>query len=192
MKRFLLVAGFLVLTHWSQGQTVGFRAIAETADNSIADKAFGLGAYVSFNNSSDKFEVMIHGDYVRKKDKLSESGGTIYNYQRRAVGVAGLYRFALADKISFKLGPDFSYNWIEASRRGVMLPFITDYDANYTGLGVMTNLHFEQVFKLPINLELFATPNYLIRSKAEKYRNAFKSIKQLNLQVGVSYPIVKN
>ena len=191
MKRLLLLAGFIALAHWSMGQTVGLRAGAETSDSRIADKSLGLGAYVSFNNFSDKLEVMIHGDYIRKKDELRESEGAYINYERRAVGVAGLYSLSLSDNTSFKLGPDISYNWIEASRKGNGFHWFESYSANYTGLGVMANLHFKQIFELPINLDLFATPNYLIRTKAEENTKAYKSMKQLNLQVGVSYLIRK-
>lgn len=191
MKRFLLVSGFLALTHWSMGQTFGLRAGMETSNSQLADKSLGLGAYVSFDNFSDKFEVMIHGDYFRKKDKVIESEGAFYSFDRRVVGVAGLYNFAFSENIRFKLGPDINYNWIQAHQRGLVLQWYKPYDGEYTGLGVMTNLHFRQIFDLPINLDVFATPNYLIRAKAEGGSMADRTMKQLNLQVGVSYPIRK-
>ena len=183
-----------MLAHWSIGQSIGVRADLEVSDSRKSNKAIGFGAYVNFNNFSDKFEIMLHSDYTRKNETLRNVEGGYIDYSRVAAGVAGLYRMPLTNKIAFKLGPDISYNWTQAFREGNGWTVEDGYRANYAGIGIATNLHFQEVLELPVNLDLFVTPDYLIRTKHTPYNNthAEKTSKRLNIQIGVSYLLRKD
>lgn len=152
------------------GQSLGMRVGMEISDNKIINNSPGLGGYLNIDEFSDKFEILIYGNYTTKEgafnDCLDCSSPDIFtNYKRGDIGVSGLFVIPLIKELNFKFGPDINYNWINASRQGQILSWIESYKARFVGPGIMTNLNYQQVFKLPINIDFFLIPNYLLKVK---------------------------
>ncbi len=180
-------------------QSIGLKANTQFSANNETNNAFGGGLYININDFSRKIECVLYCDYLIKKNEFKNCAEcptkeVSSSYQNLSIGISGLWVNTIQSNVKFKMGPALSYNNLVASRQGQIANWIETFKANYIGTGLLTNIQFQQIFKLPLNFEIFIFPAYLINIKNETKPTGIKSEyagnqKLLNMQLGLSYII---
>jgi len=195
MKKIFTVSLCVLLIQLSFGQNIGLRVNTEFSDNRKINNSLGVGGYLNINNFSKKVELIFSLDFNRNSKKfLDEEFKSTYT--RFYFTAGGMYVFSLKEKTKIKIGPSFSYNVINATDGGLISNWINPYKTKSIGTELMTNIHFQEIFKLPINFDIFITPTYLINIKNENNLSSMETgsdysenLKILNIQMGLSYKI---
>ncbi len=182
-----MIVSLLFLSYSSMAQSLGIKSNSIFSKNEIPHLSHGLGMYFNFKIPTSKFEIILYGDYTAKNKYLDKNKIAIHNYKNTSVGSAGLLVLPIYKSISFKIGPTISYNWITAYTNGVGNSLFKYHKSNYVGVGFMTNLHLEEVFNLPLNIDLIATPDLLLRTKNESIQSDEPTYKHVNFHIGISY-----
>lgn len=191
MKNLSFLTCFTFLVELLAGQSFGVRTTAIFSGSDVHTRSFGYGLHVNIVLAG-KLEAIMFGDYTFKNDELIKSDWSYVDNKRHAVGAGILYNFVLGDRIDFKIGPDLSYNWINALRRGADTGWWQYLDADYLEFGIINNIRWREAFKLPVNFEFFITPNFLRKVRNGEYSRANESFRQLHMQFGISYQLGKD
>jgi hypothetical protein len=179
-----------------KAQNLGIKFNTELSTENAANLSTGAGIYVGLGNLSDKFEILFDFDFLNKNDRIENSNeatfqGSLWSYERKTIGVSGLFTAKSVSNFKFRIGPRISVSRIDESERGIHLAWIKIYKTDFIGLGITSNLHFEEVFNSRFNLDLFIIPEYFIAIK--HHENSYISnLKKLDFQFGLSYPLTKN
>ena len=193
MKRILVLITLTCLLYSAYCQNVGLRGNMVFSDNRKINNAIGFGGYLNINDFSEKIELLFSLDYnFNNKQFPDEALETTYN--RFYFSTNGLYNLSLSEKSKIKIGPGMNYSSINASDGGIILQWINTYKSKYIGTELLTNIHFQEIFKLPINFDIFITPTYLINIQNNNDPKNVESdysenLKILNMQLGLSYKI---
>jgi hypothetical protein len=199
MKKIILTLISIAFYHSANCQSIGLRTGAIFSGNKEMNAAIGSGLYLAPYDSLEKFSYILFGDYLSKKDAFNDCADCptkeiSTSYRNFSFGVSGLWSNRIFQKSKVKIGPLFSYNITDANRQGQNTNWIETYKIKSLGAGILFNLQFRRVFKLPLSFDFFFTPLYLIHikkiidpigAKSDYTRN----LTVLNLQFGLSYII---
>ena len=155
MKKLILIIVLISITFFVYSQHIGIRVDKELSDVKIINNSFGFGIYIIIDDFSEKIETIFSFDF----NKVFEPKYLISSYQRISFGLSCLYVIPIKEKLIFKTGLGINYNMVEGYDNGI---FAAIYYAKFIGIEFLTNLHFKKIFNLPLNFDLFITPNYLI------------------------------
>ncbi len=192
MKNLLLSICFAFTANLSFSQSIGLRGGVELSDNKFPNKAGGIGLYVNVNHFSKKLEAVMYTDLFSKGMNERKLGREDISYEKKTIGGAALFIIPNSNKLKFKFGPDISYNWIDATQIGKSGTYFTDgIKANYVGFGVMTNLQYRPILNFPITLDLFITPSYMVNAESTEHVIAHRSLKIVDIQLGLAYQFRK-
>ncbi len=199
MKKLFVIIINILLIHPSYSQNIGLRVNAEFSDIKSINNSLGGGLYFNINDFSKKIEVLFSFDFTKNKKDFSDknpplNSGVIRSFNKPFFSVSPLYVLPIKEKIKTKIGPVFNYNSIDADNNYYPLNIINSYKSKYIGLGLIANIQFQQIFKLPLNFDTFVFPSYLINIKNESDPTGIKSeyadnLKIFNIQFGLSYII---
>lgn len=193
MKRIFVLINLTCSLYSAYCQNIGFRGNTVFSDNRKINNAIGFGGYLNINGFSEKIELLFSLDYNFNNKQFPDEGlATTYN--RFYFSVNGLYGLSLAEKSKIKIGLGMNYATINASDGGIILQWINTYKSKYIGTELLTNVHFQEIFKLPINFDIFVTPTYLIniqnKNDSQNVESDYsENLKILNVQLGISYRI---
>ena len=184
----LTLCGFLLT---ASGQNTGMKV--NSGIYSVNGPVFetGFGVYVVLNDFSDKVEVLFSFDY--NKAEISRED-FISNCERFYFTAAGLYVFPVTEKLKFKPGLAISHENMRAIEGGDPSNWVSTYYAKHLGIGLMTNLQFQRIFKLPLNFDIFLTPTYLVNINVDNYPTRTNETYStdlfvLNFQLGLAYVV---
>ena len=103
-----------------------------------------------------------------------------------------MYPLVVYKTLKIKIGPLISYGKTITEEQGISLGWIRSLSVKYLGLGVLSDMQINYLFRTPLSLHLFVSPEYLFRLKSETNggsmsRNYDKDLEVLNVQLGISY-----
>lgn len=177
------------LVQFSFAQNIGLRSNIEFSDNKIINTTFGGGLYLNINDFSKNIELLLYTDLYPTKKQITQEMYTTYRHY--CFGVSSLYKFKVSERSALKLGPSISYDLINASEVGIFGNWVQN-NSKSIGLGIVGNFQFQQLFKLPLNFDVFITPSYLINFKNNttlqgKKSDFLENLKIVTIQLGFSY-----
>jgi len=196
MKKIFTTIISIFFICFSYSQNIGLRANTEFSDIKRINNSLGVGLYLNINDFSKKIEILFSFDFTKnEKDFLpinnNPSNSCVYSsFHKLFFSTSPLYVLPIEEKIKTKIGPVFNYNSINASDD--YMGMISSYKSKHIGFGIIANIQFQKILKLPVNIDIFITPQYLINIKNENSPIGVKSdyadnLKILNIQVGLSF-----
>jgi len=179
------------LLYAAHSQNAGIRLTSEFSDNKIVNYSTGFGGYLNIDGFSDHFELMFSLDY-NKNDRRWEDSEIQTTYSRYNFSMKGMYVHPFTEKLKLKTGPGMCYSKLNYTYGGLGANWIETGKGKTLGAEWMANLYLEDVFKLPLNLELFITPSYMFNLEMPvdptlAVANLKKGLIIVNLQFGISY-----
>lgn len=198
MKRTFVLIILTCLLFSAYCQNIGLRANIGFSENKEMNTAFGGGLYLNIDNDSLKmFDYILFGDYMSRKNTFNDcleypTPDISTSYKKLSFGLSGLLNNKIHANSRLKIGPSLSYNTLIANRQGQIANWIETFKAKYFGTGLLANIQLQQIFKLPINFDIFISSFYLINIKDNSNPTGIKSdysdnLVILNLRFGLSY-----
>ena len=199
MKIILISLFSLVLFYSAKCQSIGLRACSVFSDNREINTSLGAGLYVTIEDSLEKFGCVLFVDYLSNNKKFNDCDECITkdiftSYRNFSFGISALWSKHIYSNTMFKFGLLVNYNIADAKRQGQIANWIETLESNYIGAGVLVNVQFQQLFTLPLNLDIFISPIYLININSETDPSEVKSdylndLQILNIKAGLAYKI---
>lgn len=191
MHRVFTVLFCISLIHAATSQVLGIKATNYLTTTRDVNNAFGGGLYLYVEDSTVKFGIALLGDFVQKSDSYDNCLDCITMdvstyYRNVSFGISSYWKKKIYPNVNFKAGPMINYNFTNGNRQGQHANWIETSESRYLGLGMLLNFQYEELFKLPLNFDVFITPTYLIPLKSESY---LYDMSLINLEAGLSYII---
>jgi hypothetical protein len=188
MKKLLFLLVFCISCFYSFCQNIGLKNNIEFSENKKINAAVGGGIYLDFDDFSKKLELIVSLNYNQKNCEIPRTRFEL-PYKRIYFDIGCLYILPISEKTKIKIGASLSYNIINFYYCEIWPSYSTT--SNYLGGSLISNIHFQDILKLPINLDLFVYPSYL--KNIHNYENLIypntinvKNIILFNAQVGFS------
>lgn len=196
--RFIPIFYFLItLTNVTYSQHFGVKGITEISNNKKINGALGFGGYLLINDYSKKSEILLSTDYCINKRK-SEQEKFISEYKRFGGSISFLFIRQAENKLLYKAGPNISFNKVSAKDRGLPSNWIQSYVQQSIGIGCVIGFQSPAILKLPIYLDFFAIPSYLLNihysnssGTLASGSNFSENLLIIQIQAGLSYDLTK-
>jgi len=176
-------------------QRLEVHAIKDFSTNTIANKAWGVGGAIDFDQWVKKTTFRINFDWAIYK-KIDNT--TNPNYQRLSGGISAFYSFKLTEKITFQCGAGLNYSNLKHSfiydidslQHGK--PLTVQHTGNFIGIGPHLELCYELAPRF--NVVLNFVPNYLIpvsrKSNVKTIDPEYeKGVWLFPIQLGISFKL---
>jgi hypothetical protein len=188
MKKLVFLFVFCISCLNSFCQNIGLKNNIEFSENNKINTAVGGGIYLDFDDFSKKLDLIISLNYNQKNCEIPRTRFEL-PYKRIYFDVGCLYILPISEKTKIKIGASLSYNIINFYYNEIWPSYSTK--SNYLGGSLISNIHFQNILKLPVNLDFFVYPSYLTNiHNYESFINRnpiyVKDIILFNAQVGIS------
>jgi len=199
LKRVILTLSLIILFSTANCQSIGINGSTLISINDELKNAFGIGVYINIEDSLEQFGVILFFDYQYKNDDFNNCAecptkDAQTSFQNLSLGLSGIWINKLNSKVKFKFGPLVNYNNTEVNRSGKIATWGETIKSNSIGCGLLINLSIQQIFKLPLNFDVFINPAYSFNTNNKTCPVDLKSaylndMSILNFKIGLSYKI---
>ena len=196
MKKLICILFIIGVSGYGYAQNFGLRFNSSLSPAKRINQIYGGGVFVNLNDYSDNVELLLSADLTRGKKKLN-SDSLNSDYQNFQIALSALRPVSLSKDLDLKIGPKLSYinTFTIDQKNGSSL--INYYQSRYFAAGLVLDLQYQGVFGLPLNIDLFISPDYLINAKNNFSPPGFvsdystKNLSIFNFQFGLSYSLKK-
>jgi len=172
------------------------------SDQSDHNGSFGGGLYATLSDSLDRLSFILYSDMIRKNGAFDNCLDcptkeiTTY-FLGLSFGAGVLYSLELHRKIKFKIGPLVSYSAVIGDRQATTTNWIETYTAKGIGTGVICNVRYRPLSKLPVCFDIFLNPMYLVNLSGDTDPTGsgstyLENSVQFSLHLGLSYLFESN
>ena len=156
MQNFLIFC-FLVFPGFCLGQELGLRYGAVLADDNELSTPYGVGVFLTSNDSAKKICVLLSFDLsVTRRADIRWMSVFRFKY---AVGM--LRVLPVSQHIKLRIGPSISYQKTNGTLDPNTTGLISYTESYYIGAGIVFNLKIERLFHSGLNFDSFLSPEYL-------------------------------
>ena len=181
----------------AKAQRLEVHGIKDFSNNSTANKAWGVGGALHFDQFVKKTTFSAHFDWATYRSKNKETNP---RYDRISGGVSAFYAVTLSKKISLHCGAEINYTNLKYTYRYAIEEVVPNTEkfltvqqtGHFIGIGPHVGLNYELSPRFSLRLNFI--PSYLIsvgsKSSVPDIEPEYsKGMWLLPLQLGITYKL---